>query len=203
MKLIEDCSPYYIRFHFDEITDIIDICNEALLDDNEQHNFKKQNLKFLKITEEKSNKIISLLPFSKDLKLTPHRMLLFITEPTGFSNIHKDSLDHRVSFNISVKVLDNKCKTNWWLDKDVSHLEKQIIDNPIMKSRNLIGDASGIIPSKSTSFIEGEFLLINTDIYHNYDNSDSDNQRIILTMRSVCPEKIYFNDAKRALLKYI
>lgn len=201
MTLIEDCSPYYLRFHFDKISDIIDICTEAMLD-TEQQNFKTQNLRFLKINEEKSNKIISLLPFSKSLKLNPNRMLLFITDPTGFSSIHKDSLDHRVSFNISVKVLDNKCKTNWWLDEDVRHCEQQIVDGPLMKSRNLVGDVSGIPPAKSTSFVQGELLLLNTELYHSYDNSTSDNQRIILTMRSVSPEKIYFNDAKRALLKY-
>lgn len=201
-RVIEDCSPYYIRFEFNNVSKIIDICN-AEMHKNSVNVYDYKKLTFTKLDTQTSNTILSLLPFAQELKLNPSRVTLFTTHSKGFSNIHKDGLDHRVSFNIGIKILDSKCVTSWWSDSDMSKFEFKIIDKPAQKSRHLINtDTTNIIPIKTRTAIQGEFILFNTDIYHSW-NNNSDNERIVLTMRSVEPANLYFDDAKEILLKYI
>jgi len=204
LNLIEDCSPYYIRFTFNTIPDIIDICNDALEKDTFAHH------KWLKLNTERVEKILSLIPFASDVNLNSDRALLFKEYPGGGSPIHKDAHDHKTSFNIGIKILDDKCITTWWSDEDMSEYAIDWKDIPGFKSRNLLKNNNPVMapginkkPIKQTVFKQGEFVLFNTDIYHTWDNSQSDNIRINLTMRSVEVSTLTFNDAKQLLSKYI
>jgi hypothetical protein len=47
--------------------------------------------------------------------------------------------------------------------------------------------------------IQGECILFNTDIYHDFDNRYSENERIILTLRPTFSQSITFEDAKQIL----
>ncbi len=194
----EDCSPYYIRFHFDAINDIINICNESIQNDS------FNNDKWLKMHRRRSDSIISLLPFKSEIELNRDRFTMFRTYPKWRSDIHKDSFDHRVSFNITISILDDKCITRWWSDDDMKDFKIDLLDNQYMKSRVLPNiDTSNLNPVKFMTAAQGEFILFNTDIYHDWDNSQSDNERIVLTMRHASPGNFYFDDAKRILFKYI
>lgn len=196
--LLEDCSPYFIRFKFDAIKDIINICNDSLRNDNFNNN------KWLKMHRTRADSIISLLPFKSDIELNRDRFTMFKTYPKWRSDIHKDSFDHRVSFNITIKVLDNKCETRWWSDDDMNNFDVNILDNQYMKSRVLPNiDTSNIKPIKIMTALQNELILFNTDIYHEWDNSSSENERIVLTMRHISPGNFYFDDAKRILFKYV
>jgi len=204
LQIIEDCSPYYIRYTFDTITNIIDICNEAEENDTFDHH------KWLKLNTERVKKIFDLIPFANEVKLNPDRVLMFKEYPGGGSPIHKDAHDHKTSFNIGVKILDDKCITTWWSDEDMNNYITDIVDTPGFKSRNLLKDdkwlmAPGIdkTPIKQTVFKQGEFVLFNTDIYHTWDNSRSTKERINLTMRSVDVSTLTFADAKQILFKYV
>jgi len=44
-----------------------------------------------------------------------------------------------------------------------------------------------------------ECILFNTDIWHDFDNSQSTNRRMVLTLRVNNPSTFYFDDAKKAL----
>jgi len=204
LQIIEDCSPYYIRYTFNTIPNIIDICNDAEANDTFDHR------KWLKLNPERVKKIFDLIPFANEINLNLDRALMFKEFPGGGSPIHKDAHDHKTSFNIGIRILDDKCITTWWSDEDMSEYDIDWEDIPGFKSRNLLKDnkwvmAPGIdkTPIKQTVFKQGEFVLFNTDIYHTWDNSQSNNERINLTMRSVDVSTLTFDDAKQILFKYV
>jgi hypothetical protein len=130
-EIIEDCSPYYIRYTHEGISDIIDYCNECTPKFN-THPFVHHML-----PEEKATKMLSLIPASKQLELMNNRVSLFISKPGLHYRAHKDGMDHRFSINYVSKVLDDKCITSWYSDDDLK-------DNPIDKllkkaSRECVG----------------------------------------------------------------
>jgi len=49
---------------------------------------------------------------------------------------------------------------------------------------------------------QGEVVLFNTDIFHDVDNTDSKNERTILTLRSTLFEKLDFFQAREILFGY-
>jgi len=204
LKLIEDCSPYYIRFSFNTIPNILNICNDALEHDTFNHH------KWLKLSSERVNQIFNLIPFASDVNLDTNRVLMFKEYPGGGSPIHKDAHDHKTSFNIGIKMLDDKCVTTWWSDEDMKNYNIDWLNAPGFKSRNLFNNKEWVMapgidktPVKATTFKQGEFVLFNTDIYHTWDNSQSNNIRINLTMRSVDVSTLTFEDAKQILSKYV
>lgn len=191
--IIEDCSPYYIKFIHDGIDDIVKLCNS--ISDNTEYTkgFTHQRLE-LDIAET----VLKLVPMSKQLSFLKPRVSLFVTQPGHYYRAHKDGLNHRIGINYMIKVLDNKCITSWYSDDD---LKNYPIDNlPSKISR----EADGFIkenhlPLKSTSFVQGECVLFNTDIFHDFDNTQSTNERVILTLRLSNPGDQYFNDVKEVL----
>jgi hypothetical protein len=59
--------------------------------------------------------------------------------------------------------------------------------------------SDSVIPLKSMVAIQGECILFNTDIYHDWDNTQSNNERIVLTLRLENPGLMYFDDVKKIL----
>ena len=59
-----------------------------------------------------------------------------------------------------------------------------------------------IKPAKSMIAKQGEVVLFNTDIFHDVDNTDSKNERTILTLRSTLFEKLDFFQAREILFGY-
>ena len=47
--------------------------------------------------------------------------------------------------------------------------------------------------------VQGECILFNTEIFHDFDNSKSKNERMVLTLRDVEPGNVYFEDVKKRL----
>ena len=191
--IIEDCSPYYIRFSHEGISDIIDVC----LEESSKEIFKRK-FTHHRFNPEVSQKILSLCPLTSELNLNPDRVSLFVTQPSFYYRAHKDGLNHRFSINYTIKILDNRCITSWYSDSD---LKNYIIDNLASKtSRECDGfDKTKHTPLKSMTAVQGECILFNTDIFHDFDNTESSNERMILTLRDINPSKIYFEDIKRIL----
>lgn len=199
--IIEDCSPYYIRFTFPGIGEIV--------------NFVRENLEYANIVERATSyrhhtfdlkhgyQILSKLPMYRPGMWREKRVSMFTTEPGSGSGIHKDGNDTRVSFNIPITVLDDKCVTSWYSDD----VQPQVGEREASQYARVayIWDKNGFdhIP-KLKEFVArpNEMILFNTDIYHAWDNRKSDNIRQILTLRLVDQGNIHFGDARKALFGY-
>ena len=192
-KIIEDCSPYYIRFTHPEIENVISICKRVVAQTNYTAGFTHQILE-----RPIADQILNLIPMSKQLRFLRHRVSMFITQPGHYYRAHKDGLNFHIGINYTINILDSDCIVNWYSDEE---LKDYPIDNLFgKKSREADGfDRKKHTPLKSTTFIEGECILFNTEIFHDVDNTASSNQRVILTLRLAYPEKIFFEDAKKIL----
>jgi hypothetical protein len=201
-EIIEDCSPYYIRFTYKGLTEF----NLYALDVYDKYNWEDNvNKVYAKFTHRKLNSIfgqtiLNRADVSKDIILNPNRVSFFKSDPELYYPAHKDGPNHRFSINYTIKILDDQCVTSWYSDDDlkdypsIKHLEKF--------SRELDGfKKENHTPIKSMIAKPNECILFNTDIFHDWDNRTSTNERIVLTLRSTTPGNIYFNDAKQLLFK--
>jgi hypothetical protein len=193
--IIEDCSPYYIRFTHDGLDKIVDYCKKNMPASEDNDTFIHYPF-----PKDQANHLLSLLPMSKQMPLRPHRVSLFMTKPGRYYRAHKDGLADRFSINYTVQILDEACVTSWYSDAD---LKKYPIDNlPSNSSRECVGfDKTKHTPLKSMTAKPNECILFNSDIFHDFDNQHSKNLRVVLTLRIMenIQRDTYFNDAKRML----
>jgi len=192
--IIEDCSPYYIRFTHAGLDLVINKCAEFVKDID----FTNQQFIHYKHPAAEAQTLLSIIPMSTQFKLMKNRVSTFVTQPGKHYRAHKDGLDNRVSINYTVKILDSDCVTSWYSDDD---LKNYPIDNLATKSsRECIGfDSTRHTPLKSMTARQGECILFNTDIFHDFDNSRAKNERMVLTLRLVETSKYYFADVKKIL----
>ena len=205
--IIEDCSPYYIRFTHAKIEDVIQRALHALAGVSlrkENSNIFPQNLhsgfNHHKPTQDLCDFIHASVPINHELDLNPHRAAMFITEPRYYYRAHKD-LDNLYSVNYHIQVLDQKCVTSWYSEDDCQQYK---IDPLLTKVSR---DCKGFDKSKHTALKtmiakQGECCLFNTDIWHDWDNSKSENFRIVMTLRDRNPSAVSFFDAKYKLFGY-
>jgi len=194
--IIEDCSPYYIRFTFNGLEDVIKYANAQVAANVKQYKGYSHDT----LSCESSNTIISMLPISTEINLNVNRVAVFTTVPGGGCGIHKDATNHRMSLNIPLEVLDDQCITNWYTDEE---LKGMVLVGDTNYSRNVYLDYTTMnkfIPIKTMTAQPNEMLLFNTDIYHSWDNTDSSNRRKILTLRPTYPESVFFDDIRKILV---
>lgn len=193
--IIEDCSPYYIRFTHDGLSDIINFCKERI----PTTGIVKGTFTHHKFSLDDGNKLLSMVPMQNTgkLNLQNDRVSLFITAGNRYYRAHKDGLDHRVSINYTILIADDKCVTSWWDDED---LKKYTMDYVNGWSRECDGfNPKDHTPLKSMTARPNECILFNTEIFHDFDNSQSDNTRVVLTLRCKNPGVMYFDDVKQIL----
>jgi hypothetical protein len=192
--IIEDCSPYYIRFTHDNIEQIIDICQREMQSLQSVSTFTHHIL-----NKSVAEQILNLAPMTADLKLRLDRVSLFVTPPGYYYRAHKDGVENRMSVNYTVQILDDKCVTSWYSDEELANYNTSGLEWKI-GSRECEGFVKqNHTPLKSMTAVPSECILFNTDIFHDFDNSLSSNTRAVLTLRSITPGKIYFEDAKRIM----
>ena len=191
--IIEDCSPYYIRFTHENILNVID----SVLKESEGKYFTK-GFTHLRFNSQETESILENCPLFNDLNLNRDRVSLFITQPGYYYRAHKDGMSTRYSINYTVKILDDACVTSWYDEED---LKEYKIDNlPRKNSRECIEfNKNNHVPLKSITAVQGECILFNTDIFHDFDNSKSKNERMVLTLRDINFSDVYFDDVKRIL----
>jgi len=192
-NIIEDESPYYIRFTHSNIDCIVNECKEILK--NSQYTQEFTHHRFNQIDSEK---ILNMIPMSRSLNFIKNRVSLFVTQPGYYYRAHKDGLNCRISLNYTISIVDKKCVTSWYSDED---LKNYPIDNlPNNSSREAHGfNKLKHRPLKTKIFSEGECILFNTDIFHDFDNSLSNHCRVVLTLRLENQGNMYFNDVKKIL----
>jgi hypothetical protein len=192
-EIVEDSSPFYARIKHSGIEQIIQkslsFINETVfVKDFTHHRFSL----------EQGKEILSLIPFSSMIKLNPYRVSLFITKPGVYYRAHKDGLDIKFGINYGIKILDQQCITSWYSDED---LKKYTIDNLASNTSRECADfiKSDHIPLKTFVMQQSDCVLINTDIFHDFDNTYSSNERIILTLRPMSIENRSFDEIKKII----
>ena len=200
--IIEDCSPYYIRFTHDGIDKIVDICKQELTNISIENLFTHH-----KCGSEVANKILDLVPMSTQFSLMDARVSIFVTQPGYYYRPHKDGADHRISLNYAIQILDNDCVTSWYSDEDLSEYPVVGLINNTPGWKNPSREVEGFnkfehTPIKSMTAQPNECILFNTDIFHDFDNSNSQNVRAVLTLRIRNPGIHYFDDVKKTLFGF-
>ena len=196
--IIEDCSPYYIRFTHPDIEQIIDICKQGLAGVE----FEKPFTHYQYPTDIRGQ-ILRSTPLTQQLELDQNRASLFVTKPGFQYRAHKDGIDHRISLNYTIEILDSDCVTSWYSDDDLKDYKIVGLDRLVGYSREALDfDRSKHTPLKSMTAKPNECILFNTEIWHDFDNSKSTNRRSILTLRMKNTGSFYFEDARLALFGY-
>jgi hypothetical protein len=135
-------------------------------------------------------KIISLIPFSNKFKLTESRASLFISPKKYTHYVHIDWMAP-ISLNYGIDIPNDMCVTNLYDKKDIEDNFKVTSDIPWNSAKLPIEEFNKNIRLPKKSFIhkQNEVVILNTSIYHNFDNSNSEKDRTILTLRLSNPKK--------------
>lgn len=195
-QLIEDCSPYYVRFNHDGISDIVRICQEELLKISIKTPFTPHVLSY-----KVSKLILSYVPFAH-LNFLQDRLSLFISKPGYRHFVHKDGLNTSVGVNYGINILDDDCSTNWYSDETCEKYKDKISANlPYNRARILTEDfkKENEVPLKTTIAQQSECMIFNTEIFHDWDNSQSKNTRVILKLRLAEEDGFSVEDMKKIL----
>lgn len=188
--IIEDCSPYYIRFTWNGLSELIDYISAQSVDTSKGVKRAYTHYNFDLPT---AANIINNLPMKDSINFNQERVALFITDPGAKSSIHKDGSKMRCGINIPLVVLDDCCKTKWYSDESLATAPKVYDD--YSRIRYPVIEPT---PIKTTVFGTNECILFNTDIYHSWDNSTSTNVRSVLTLRNTSGD-LYFDEVKELL----
>lgn len=195
--IIEDCSPYYIRFSYDGMNEFIDYANNLY----SQFDWEKSSPSFnhLRLSPELGKEVSkkTFLPLTSSLRM--ERVGFFYTPPGHSHPAHKDGFTYRFGINFMLKVLDDECVTSWYDDSLESIYQ---VKGTLNEPRTLIDfDKNNHTPIKTMVAKLNECILFNTDIYHAWDNSNSSNERVVLAFRCADPTNINFDTVKQSLLK--
>jgi hypothetical protein len=190
--IIEDCSPYYIRFTHSGINELIEYCKKCAPE-------LQKRFTHYALPPSEASEVLKLTPISKLMPLQHNRVSLFMSAPGMYYRAHKDGLADRFSINYTIVINDDKCVTSWYDDND---LKQYPIDTLGGRSRECIGFNPIQHKSvKSMTAQPGECILFNTEIFHDWDNTKSTNNRIVLTLRinESLRRGTYFEDAKKLI----
>jgi hypothetical protein len=182
LKILKDCSPHFLIIDHDGRDDIILYSKKIL---------EKNNFKFIRNVGKFSNTrlhhhdAVYLFNASilKIISSVNHQMFasIYTSEPGLCYPVHCDgnsNLPINWSINYMLTVLDNHCKTQWFSSESVRNLKiKETVGNII------VSENKSLNPICSYVFQENDCVLMNTAIFHNFDNSASKNIRRILTLR--------------------
>jgi hypothetical protein len=193
--IIEDSSPFYIKFTHAGHDRIIDISREELKKVSEVKTFLNYTFSI-----DVGKQILNLFPLSKKISFQQERVSLFISAPGYKHYVHIDGA--LVSVNYGINIVDNTGITNWYADDDIVNnfriypnlpLDRAIIERSAF-------DKNKQLPVKSFIHKQQEAIIFNSSKYHNFDNSNSKEYRAILTLRTV-NRNITFEDLKKIMFE--
>lgn len=204
--VLEDSSPYYIRYKHSLSDSIIDRCRQVkkkYIDSPDS--IDRRKFKHIVFPNPLANEILGLVYKSHELNLNLERISLFITQAGHYYKPHKDGLAARFGINYTVDISDDLCQTSWYADDLLEdRVNTDFYKN--FKSREIIDfdyakEKSSLKALKTTVFEVDEVVLFNTDIFHDVDNTRSQNERTILTLRESYG-RIDFFGARKILFGY-
>lgn len=178
LTIIEDSSPFYVNFTHSGVAEIITLCQKELTKIP-----KVETFLHYKLPIEVSKKILNLIPFSEKIKFQEDRVSLFISAPGYRHYVHIDGAS--VSLNYGISIVNNECVTNWYSNTDIDSNFKVTPNMPWNRAVIDISefDKNKQVPIKSFTQKQQEVVLLNTLMYHDFDNSSSKDVRVILTLR--------------------
>jgi hypothetical protein len=198
--IIEDASPFYIRFTFDGLKKVINFILKQQIDPKNCKSYFgiHNNLGYThrNFSPNIGQDIIKLLPMSNLFDFKIGRVAIFDTPPNGGCGIHKDGIADKIGLNITLEINDDKCITKWYSDSQF------INPNPSnIYSRNVYQDFTNLDQFnciKTLVACNHEMILFNTDIYHSWQNK-SECSRKVLTLKTVDSISLTYDEAKSRL----
>jgi hypothetical protein len=206
--IIEDCSPYFIRFTYDGLDTfnsyVLNLYDKQVWPDNSTPH--APGFAHHKFDPTIGREILDQSVISEEIIFNQHRVSVFKSSPGTYYRAHKDGADHRVSINYTLRILDDKCVTSWYDDGDLAQYDEEKIVLKKLNNKIMARECVGFVkknhtPLKSMVAKVNECILFNTDIFHDWDNTESLNDRLILTLRSPNPGSLYFDDVKKLLFE--
>jgi len=195
-EIIEDHSPFYVKFSHPGQAEIIELCQRELAEQGPVKTFNHY-----KIPLDRAREILTLLPLSRYIMFNGYRVSLFIVAPGYRHQVHIDQAS--VSINYGVSIRDDLCVTRWYADRDI---EDNLTVHEDDSSRAIIDHRDfqrcPQQPQKSMTMQQGEAVIFNSSQYHDFDNSRSPHPRCILTLR-LYNKNIQFDFLKRAMFEDI
>ena len=194
-NIIEDCSPFYVRFTFIGIENFIKHMQSLppeCFKRNPQTGYIHSD-----VIESEAEIVLKKLPLSQKFEFIKHRVGVFDTLPYGGCGIHKDGWNRKVSFNIPIEIHNELCVTKWYDDSLFEDMDVKCLPY----SRNVFSNFNKMqtFPHAKKMIAKiGEAIIFNTDIYHSFDNTQSSDWRRVLTLRLV-NDNISFKQAKEIL----
>jgi hypothetical protein len=199
-QILEDCSPYFIRFTHEGIEDVVSFCKNVKPDSS----LITKDFYPHKLTLEQCKELYTLIPMSTQIEFQSQSSL-YISKPGYYYRPHKDGRFNRFALNYTVQVLDETSTVNWYSDEELkdykidSYMEQAGIGREcvdVSKEKHK--------PLMSTTIRPNQCMMINTDLFHSVDNTKSPNERVILTLRTSMKykENMYFEDARKILFNY-
>ena len=205
LQVIEDCSPFYVRFTFDNLSQIVQYAK----DNDKEIGFTKYlkeergpDYEHINLYADVGQRIVEMLPFKDIAPFMTRRVAIFDTPPGGGCGIHRDGADTKVSFNIVLDSADDLCETTWYNSTEAfESLEQQGFEDNYTRCvyPNYRVMAFRHSPIKRMVARPNEMILFNTDIYHAWQNVKSTNRRRVLTLR-LLESDLSFKDIKDKLL---
>jgi hypothetical protein len=200
--IIEDCSPYYIRFTFPKLELVIDHFQKQLANipanapqlPRPPNRSEKYNP--LHVGESSFRYVKAVVPFWSAFKFD---VPMFAASEKGLRfPIHRDS----AGINFMIEALDEECITSWYSEESVAHLTP--LDNTT-KTKSQMFNMSDTdprpVPIKTAVFKPNECVLFNGAFWHDWDNSKSQNRRVNLLWRS-STITLSFDEIRKKLFGY-
>ena len=190
VQLLEDCSPYYARFTFEGADRVIERVRAAGYTDNGKRFVHHRYDPVF------AQEMLDLIPRSEELHLNVHRFSLLVFKPGLRAYVHKDGRDLNFGINLHIVSRDDACITSWYDDDTVAGFPHVFIP----PDRIVTGVSPAVVrPARQLVARQGDVILFNSNIYHEFDNSASPHERWVLTLREREPTRLSFADAYRVL----
>jgi hypothetical protein len=202
-NILETKEPYYAIIDHDEKCEIISLAKEIIKQEKFQWiKGSDQNFKHQRLYTNDCVKLVEMSPLRalKNHCKNPYASI-FSTAPGCYYRAHKDGLSIRFALNYLVDVEDNCCVTSWYDDRVSDFYKTDTLDG---RSRELDGfNKSNHQATCSTVFLPNQCVLFNTDVYHDFDNQQSNQIRNVLTIRFSEPDSYKWQDALTELKNLI
>jgi hypothetical protein len=192
MKIVSTKFPYYCIIEHSEQKTIVEYARQILIEEKFEFVRGTQHFRHQRINKHDCELLLKLSPFRYVTQGLKAYASIFSTAPGHYYRAHKDGQTIRAALNYIIDCRDQFCITSWY-------------DNNVEESYKL-NDLNGVSrelenfqkqhhqPATSTVFEQDQCILFNTDIYHDFDNTQSSNYRHVLTIRFSQPDDLYWQD---------
>ena len=132
-EIVEDHSPFYIKFKFNGVEDFFKKCRDELQNHKLDGGLPVYQRR---IDELRADEFLNMLPFSNKINFQKHRLAYIITKPRSSFPIHIDKAS--VSFNFGIDIKDEHCITRWFSSHDIASNYRS--QGPDPHNRDIIPD---------------------------------------------------------------